>query len=42
MSKALSSVSADKAGLNIITCAGKYLPDQKTFEQRLVVYAVED
>jgi len=30
----------DKRRLNLITCSGKFLPNQNDYDQRLVVYAV--
>ncbi len=42
MAKALVSVNSAKPGLNLITCTGKYVPSEKTFDQRLVIYAVAE
>ena len=42
MAKALTPINPIKPGLNLITCAGKYLSDEKTYAQRLVVYAVQE
>jgi LPXTG-site transpeptidase (sortase) family protein len=42
MAKALISADPTKPGLNLITCTGKYLPKEKTYDQRLVMYAVQE
>lgn len=36
--KLLVPVTAGKAGLNIMTCGGKYLADKDTFSDRVIVY----
>lgn len=41
MNKMLLSAEQGKQGLNIITCAGKYDPKTKTYDQRHIVYAVQ-
>lgn len=41
MAKALTSVEPSKPGLNIITCTGRYDIRTNKYEQRLVVYAVQ-
>lgn len=40
MSTALESAEVGKQGLNIITCVGNWLPDQYTFDQRVMLRAV--
>lgn len=40
MTRALSVYGGAAEGLNIMTCAGTYIPSQGTYDQRLVVYAV--
>lgn len=40
MEKALSPYGTAAEGLNIMTCAGTYLPSIDTYDQRFVVYAV--
>lgn len=40
MAKAMRPFDTRKPGLNIITCHGKYSQDDKTYDERLVVYAV--
>ena len=40
MTKALSTYGGVSEGLNIMTCAGNYMPSHGTYDQRLVVYAV--
>jgi len=40
MAKLLQSVEPEKEGLNIITCGGSYDHDRKTYEDRVLVYAV--
>jgi len=40
MTKALSVYGTASEGLNIMTCAGTYMPSQGTYDHRLVVYAV--
>lgn len=41
MNRSLSVMSDSSIeGLNIMTCAGKYVPSQDTYDHRLVVYAV--
>lgn len=40
MTQALSVYGGAAEGLNIMTCAGTYIPSQGTYDQRLVVYAV--
>lgn len=37
----LTSIQPGRPGLNLITCGGKYLPKQQTFDQRTVVFAVQ-
>lgn len=39
MSAVLSSITPGKSGLNLITCAGKFIPGTITFSQRVVVFA---
>jgi len=39
MDRALSVYGNALEGLNIMTCAGTYIPSQGTYDQRLVVYA---
>lgn len=39
MNRALSVYGSALEGLNIMTCAGKYIPSQGTYDQRLVIYA---
>lgn len=39
MNRALSVYGNALEGLNIMTCAGKYISSQGTYDQRLVVYA---
>ena len=41
MKKAIKSADLTKHGLNLITCNGKYIPEEKTFSHRLLVRAVE-
>lgn len=38
MRKALLPQDGVLRGLNIMTCVGEYLPDQQTYDQRLIVY----
>lgn len=40
MNRALSVYGGASEGLNIMTCAGSYVPSMGTYDQRLVVYAV--
>ena len=40
MNKALRSYDPSKQGLNLMTCAGQFLPKEQTFNQRVVVYTV--
>lgn len=40
MRKMLRSADPSKQGLNIITCAGEYDPARKTYDDRVLVYAV--
>lgn len=40
MNRALSVYGGASEGLNIMTCAGTYIPSAGTYDQRLVVYAV--
>lgn len=40
MRKMMHSVQPSKQGLNIITCAGEYDPARKTYDDRVLVYAV--
>lgn len=42
MNRALSTYNGAAEGLNIMTCAGTYLPSMGTYDQRFVVYAVRD
>ncbi|MBP7767393.1 class F sortase [Candidatus Saccharibacteria bacterium] len=42
MASALSPVIAGKNGLNLITCAGKYNPEQQSFQDRVIVYTQQD
>jgi LPXTG-site transpeptidase (sortase) family protein len=42
MSKVMTSSVAGKPGLNLITCAGRFNVRTNQFEQRVVVYAVQD
>lgn len=39
MNKLMKSVQADRPGLNLITCGGKYNPQGQTFTDRVIVYA---
>lgn len=39
MSTLLKPYGATTEGLNLITCTGKWLPDQKTYDHRVTVYA---
>lgn len=39
MNKALSPISGNE-GLNIMTCAGTYIPARGTYDQRFIVYTV--
>ncbi len=41
MAKAMKSAEDGKNGLNLITCGGKYNRSTKTYEERIVVYAVQ-
>lgn len=41
MAKALTSVELGKPGLNLITCSGGYDVRTNKYEQRLIVYAVQ-
>lgn len=41
MAKMMRSVDPSREGLNIITCSGKYEASQATYDQRLLVYAVQ-
>lgn len=38
MKKLLTPYGAEVEGLNLITCTGKWLPDQKTYDHRVTVY----
>ncbi len=38
MNKLLTPYGSAKEGLNLITCTGKWLPDQKTYDHRVMVY----
>jgi LPXTG-site transpeptidase (sortase) family protein len=40
MNRALSVFGSDTEGLNIMTCAGTYIPAAGTYDKRLVVYTV--
>jgi LPXTG-site transpeptidase (sortase) family protein len=40
MSRSLSVYGGNSEGLNIMTCAGTYIPSAGTYDKRLVVYAV--
>lgn len=40
MKKALSTYSGAVEGLNMMTCAGTFMPSMNTYDQRFVVYAV--
>lgn len=40
MKKVLKPADNSRQGLNIITCSGKWMPDRKTLDHRLVVYAI--
>jgi sortase (surface protein transpeptidase) len=40
MRKALTVYGGSSEGLNIMTCAGTYIPSMRTTDQRLIVYAV--
>ncbi len=42
MSALLSSVSPNKPGLNLITCAGELIPSTGHYDKRLVVFAIEN
>jgi sortase (surface protein transpeptidase) len=37
----LTSIQPGRAGLNLITCGGKYLAKKQTFDQRTVVFTVQ-
>ena len=39
MTKALTPISLDKPGLNLMTCYGAYSGKEQTYDQRLIVYA---
>lgn len=41
MRKMLRSVNPSKQGLNIITCAGEYDATRRTYDDRVLVYAVK-
>lgn len=41
MAKALSSIEPGKPGLNLITCTSRYDINTNKYEQRLIVYAVQ-
>jgi LPXTG-site transpeptidase (sortase) family protein len=38
MSKVLSTYGGAAEGLNLMTCTGTWLPDQKTYDKRAIVY----
>jgi sortase (surface protein transpeptidase) len=40
MRRALSVYGGASEGLNMMTCAGTFVPSMDTYDQRLVVYAV--
>ena len=40
MQKALRVHGGATEGLNLMTCTGKWLPEEKTYDQRVIVYAV--
>jgi hypothetical protein len=40
MNKVLKPYDANKQGLNIMTCNGKFIKDTQTYDKRLVVYTV--
>ena len=40
MNKALSVYGGASEGLNMMTCAGNYMPSAGTYDKRLVVYAI--
>lgn len=42
MRRALSVMGYATEGLNIMTCAGTYIPSMGTYDQRLVIYAVRE
>ena len=42
MGKALSVYGESSEGLNIMTCAGSFVPMQGTYDHRLIVYAVRE
>jgi sortase (surface protein transpeptidase) len=39
MSSLLLPVTPGKAGLNLMTCGGKYLPKEQTYQDRVLIYA---
>jgi hypothetical protein len=39
MSDLLIPVTVGKAGLNLITCGGKFLKESDTYQDRVIVYA---
>lgn len=41
MSKAMKSIVKGKNGLNLITCGGQYNRDTNSYEERVVVYAIQ-
>lgn len=40
MKEMMYSAQSDKEGLNLITCAGRYIPKQKLFDHRIMLRAV--
>lgn len=41
MQKALSVQAGTANGLTMMTCAGTYIPEQQTYDKRLIVYAAQ-
>jgi len=42
MNTMLKSIDPNKSGLNLMTCTGTYIQNQKTYNNRFIVYAVKN